>query len=90
MSHSCVCTLAAVIHLWIQSIPQEIDPTHQSWIYAEPILALVPCSIFEDLTLHHGHDNEENSEEQAITLPTAPSPTNNILGVLNDQIIPTH
>ena len=51
------------------------------------ILVWVPRSILQ-ISLYRGYDNEENYEEQAITLPVAPS-ANKIIDVLDDQIVST-
>ena len=41
------------------------------------------------LTLYRGHNNEKDSEEQAITFPVVPPPTDKIIDVLDDQIVST-
>lgn len=56
------------------------------WSY-HPILG--PTFNVANLTLYCGPDNEEDSEEQAITLPTAPPLENQIIDVLDDQIVST-
>ena len=52
-------------------------------------LGISPTFNVAGLTLYHGHDNDEESEEQAIALPAAP-PANKIIDVLNDQLVFTH
>ena len=42
------------------------------------------------ISLYHGHDNEEDTGEQAITLPHVPQPADRIIDVLNYQIGSTH
>ena len=39
-----------------------------------------PTFNVDDLTLYHGHDNEDDSDEQIITLPAAPPPPDKIIG----------
>lgn len=42
------------------------------------------------ISLYHGHDNKEDTEEQAITLPVvAPPPADQIIDVLDDKIVST-
>ena len=42
------------------------------------------------ISLYHGHDKEEDTEEQAITLPAiAPPPADQIIDVLDDKIVST-
>lgn len=55
-----------------------------------PDLSVNPTFNVEDLTLYHRHDNDEDYEEQAITLPANSPPANKIINVLDDQIVSTH
>ena len=43
----------------------------------------------EDLTLYRGHDNDGETEEQTIALPSNLPPVDEIVDVLDDQIVST-
>ena len=47
-------------------------------------LGISPTFNVTNLTLYRGHDNEEDFEEQAITLPAAPPPADKIIYVFYD------
>ena len=53
-------------------------------------LGISPTFNVADLTLYHGHVNDEYPEEQAIALPAAPLPIDKIIAVLDDPIVSTH
>ena len=52
-------------------------------------LGISPTFNVADLTLYHGHVNDEYPEEQAIALPAAPPPTDKIIDVLDGPIVST-
>ena len=47
-------------------------------------LSISPAFNVADLTLYRRHDNDEDSEEQAITLLATRPPANQIIDVLDD------
>eukprot|EP00268_Persea_americana_P001372 TRINITY_DN10417_c0_g7_i1.p1 TRINITY_DN10417_c0_g7~~TRINITY_DN10417_c0_g7_i1.p1 ORF type:complete len:106 (+),score=19.21 TRINITY_DN10417_c0_g7_i1:143-460(+) len=52
-------------------------------------IGISPTFNVVDLTLYRGHDNENDSDEQIITLPAALPPPNKIIDVLDAQIVST-
>ena len=50
-------------------------------------IGISPTFNVAALTLYREYDNEDDSDEQIITLPASPPPFNKIINVLDDQIV---